>query len=198
MGDLDGKKIAIIVTNYGVEEAELESPRQAVLDAGGQAVILAAEAGEIKTLVGDKDPGKTFSADAALAGAEQGDFDGLIIPGGTINADQLRLNEDAIALVDAFIGAGKPIAAICHGPWALVESGRLGGKTLTSFASLQTDIDNAGGNWVDESVQVDSAGGWMLVTSRDPGDLPDFNREIVKAFAGSDLQKSGTAAAVGA
>lgn len=183
MGTLDGRKIAIVVTNYGVEEAELESPRQAVLDAGGEPVILAVEPGEIVTLVGDKDPGKTFRADATIAGQEQGDYDGLIIPGGTINADQLRLNEDAIALVDSFIEAGKPVGAICHGPWALVESGRLDGKTLTSFASLQTDIDNAGGSWVDESVQVDSEGGWTLVTSRDPGDLPDFNREIVTAFA---------------
>jgi protease I len=94
------------------------------------------------------------------------------------------MNEDAIAFVDAFITAGKPIASICHGPWTLVESGRLKGKTLTSFASLQTDILNAGAGWVDESVRVDPEGGWTLITSRNPGDLDDFNRELVSAFAG--------------
>jgi protease I len=181
---LEGKKIAILVTNYGVEEAELASPRQAVLDAGGQPLIVAVSGEPIQTLVGDKDPGQTFEPDATLSNQSASTYDGLIVPGGTINADKLRMNEDAIAFVDAFITAGKPIASICHGPWTLVESGRLKGKTLTSFASLQTDILNAGANWVDESVRVDPEGGWTLVTSRNPGDLEDFNRELVSAFAG--------------
>lgn len=185
MPQLDGKRIALLVTNSGVEEAELASPLQAVIDAGGEAVILAPEAGEVRTLVHDEEPGETFTADRPVAGADIGEFDGLIVPGGTLNADKLRLDEDAIALVDAAIQAGTPIAAICHGPWALVESGRLGGKTLTSFPSLQTDIENAGARWVDEEVHVDREGGWTLVTSRTPDDLEAFDRELVAAFAGA-------------
>jgi len=184
MAQLDGKRIAVLVTNEGVEEAELASPTEAVTAAGGEAVLLAPEQGEIQTRVNDLDPGRVFTADAPIAGADPADFDGLIVPGGTVNADRLRLEEDAVALVDAFITAGKPIASICHGPWALVESGRLADKTLTSYPSLQTDIENAGAQWVDEEVHVDRNGGWTLVTSRNPGDLDAFDRELVAAFAG--------------
>lgn len=183
MAELDGKRIALLVTNRGVEEAELARPRQAVLDAGGELVILAPQPGEVRTLVHDEDPGETFTADRAVADARAEEFDGLIVPGGTINADQLRLDEDAVAFVDAVIRQHKPIAAICHGPWALVESGRLVGKTLTSFPSLQTDIENAGAQWVDEEVHVDRENGWTLVSSRNPGDLDAFDRELVAAFA---------------
>ncbi|MGN6325596.1 type 1 glutamine amidotransferase domain-containing protein [Pseudolysinimonas sp.] len=185
MAQLDGKRIAIVTSNSGVEEAELASPRQAVIDAGGEAVLLAPEAGEVRTLVHDEDPGESFTADRPVAGADPAEFDGLILPGGTLNADKLRLDEDAIAFVDAVIRAGKPVAAICHGPWALVESGRLVGKTLTSFPSLQTDIENAGAQWVDEEVHVDREDGWTLVTSRNPGDLDAFGRELVAAFGGA-------------
>src|ERR1700712_4855240 len=144
MAALEGKKIAILVSNYGVEEAELASPLQAVRDAGADAVVIAVSDEVIQSLVSDKDQGQTFTPDATLANESASTYDGLIVPGGTINADKLRVNEEAIAFVDAFISAGKPIASICHGPWTLVESGRLSGKTLTSFASLQTDILNAG------------------------------------------------------
>ncbi|GAB3412039.1 type 1 glutamine amidotransferase domain-containing protein [Schumannella luteola] len=180
---LHGKKIAIVVTNYGIEQDELVRPRQAVIDAGGQAVIVAVEQGDVATLVGDKDPGATLAADLTISAADAADFDALIIPGGTINADSLRLENDAIAFVSDFVEAGKPIAAICHGPWALVETGRVSGKTLTSYASLRTDLTNAGATWVDESVHVDREAGWTLVTSRDPDDLDDFTRELVTAFA---------------
>src|SRR6195952_507085 len=119
--ELNGKKIAILVSNYGVEEAELASPRQAVLDSGGTAVVVAVSDDPIQTLVGDKSPGKQFTPDRVISGEDASGYDGLIVPGGTINADQLRINADAIAFVDAFITAKKPIASICHGPWALVE-----------------------------------------------------------------------------
>ena len=185
MPDLNGKTIAIIVTNYGVEEAELADPRQAVLDAGGQVVIVAASDAPVESLVGDKKPGRTFTPDTTIDEADPSGFDGLIIPGGTINADHLRTNAAAITLIEHHVDQGKPVAAICHGPWALVESGRLSGKTLTSYPSLQTDIRNAGATWVDESVSVDADGGWTLVTSRRPGDLDDFNRELVAAFGTS-------------
>jgi len=180
---LTGKKIAIVVTNYGIEQDELARPRQAVLDAGGDAVIVAVKSGDIETLVGDKDPGETFTADLTIDAADAADFDALVIPGGTINADSLRLEGAAIEFVSDFIEAGKPVAAICHGPWALVEAGKVRGKTLTSYASLRTDLSNAGATWVDESVHVDDEGGWTLVTSRDPDDLDDFTRELVTAFA---------------
>ncbi|WP_066043978.1 type 1 glutamine amidotransferase domain-containing protein [Herbiconiux solani] len=183
MPTLDGRKIAILVTNYGVEEAELASPRQAIQDAGGDPVVVAIEQAPIQSLVGDKDPGQSFTPDAVVGDVSVDDFDALVVPGGTINADNLRLQEDAIDLVSAFIEAGKPIGAICHGPWALVESGEIVDKRMTSYASLQTDILNAGAEWVDESVCVDTEGGWTLVTSRTPDDLDDFNREIVAAFA---------------
>lgn len=184
MAELSGKRVAIIVTDYGVEEAELERPRQAVIDAGGDAVVVTTGENEIESLVDDKEPGKTFSADTTLDAADPESFDAVIVPGGTINADTMRLNEDAIEFVQAFIDAGKPVAAICHGPWSLIETGRVRDKTLTSFWSLQTDVTNAGATWVDEAVHVDPSGGWTLVTSRNPDDLDDFTRELVTAFAG--------------
>ncbi|MBF4574369.1 type 1 glutamine amidotransferase [Herbiconiux sp. VKM Ac-1786] len=183
MPALDGKRIALLVTNYGVEEAELAAPRQAVEDAGGDPVIVAVEDSPVQSLVGDKDPGRSFTPDALIGKVSADEFDALIIPGGTINADKLRLEEDGIDLVAAFIDAGKPVAAICHGPWALVETGQLAEKTLTSYPSLQTDIINAGADWVDEPVQVDDVGGWTLVTSRTPDDMEDFTRELVRVFA---------------
>lgn len=195
MPALDGRKIALLVTNYGVEEAELASPRQAVEDAGGDPVIVAVEESPVQTLVGDKDPGRTFDPDAILGRVSADDFDALIVPGGTINADNLRLNADAVDLVSAFIDAGKPVAAICHGPWTLVETGELAGRTLTSYPSLRTDVINAGADWVDETVHVDDDGDWTLITSRIPDDLEAFTREFVRVFAeeaaGSDDGSAG-------
>ena len=136
----------------------------------------------IQTLVGDKDPGETFEPDDALDAVDPSGYDLLLIPGGTINADNLRQEARAVEIASAFIVAGKPIAAICHGPWTLVETGSLTGKHLTSYPSLQTDVRNAGGTWSDEPVVVDDSG-WTLITSRNPKDLPDFTRAIDEVLA---------------
>ena len=176
-------KIAILTSNAGVEHAELADPRQTVLDQGWELDLLASETGEVKTVTGDTDPTDSFPVDKAVKDASADDYDGLILPGGTINADTLRLDEDAMAFVKAFTEAGKPVAAICHGPWALVEAAAVEGKTLTSYASLETDVLNAGGAWVDRSVVRDDEG-YTLVTSRDPGDLDEFLREVDAVLGG--------------
>lgn len=183
MTTLDGQTIAILVTNHGVEQDELAEPHRAVTEAGGTAVIVAPEATQVQSLVGDKDRGRTFAVDVTVDQAGVDDFDGLVLPGGTLNADSLRLNQQAIDLVAAFSAAKKPIAAICHGPWALVEADVLGGKTLTSYPSLRTDIRNADGSWVDQEVKVCPANGWTLITSRTPDDLPAFNAALLAEFA---------------
>jgi protease I len=175
-------KIAIITSNTGVEKAELEAPAAAVQDAGWELEHLAPEAGDVQTMVADVDKDAVHQADRAIGDADVSEFDGLIIPGGTVNADHLRLDETAVAFIKAFADARKPIAAICHGPWALVEAGVLPGKTLTSFPSLRTDITNAGGTWVDETVKHCPANDWDLITSRNPDDLDAFNAKIVEVF----------------
>jgi protease I len=175
-------KIAILTSNSGVEHAELADPRQTVLDQGWELDLLASETGEVKTVTGDTDPTDTFPVDKAVKDASAADYDALILPGGTINADTLRLDEDAMAFVKAFTEAGKPVAAICHGPWALVQTDVLKGKTLTSYPSLRVDVQNAGGTWVDEQVQVCHANGFDLVTSRNPDDLEAFDAAIVEVF----------------
>lgn len=182
-GRLDSKRIAILTHNSGVEEPELTQPRAALDGAGAQTVLVAPEAGEVQAFENDVEKAGTYQADLALADAAVADFDALVLPGGTTNADQLRLEPDAVALVKAFVDAGKPIAAICHAPWALVEAGVLEGKTLTSFPSLQTDIRNAGGQWRDEEAFTCPANGWTLVTSRNPGDLDAFGAAAIDAFA---------------
>lgn len=179
MGALDGKRIAFVTASVGVEKAELEQPWSDVTAAGATAVHLAPDAGDVQSMVGDVDKDKVFTATATIAAATADEYDALVLPGGTVNADKVRADDDAIALVKAFIDAGKPVAAICHGPWALVESGALPGKTLTSFPSLQTDIRNAGGTWVDEEVQHCTAEGWDLITSRNPDDLDAFGQKII-------------------
>ena len=175
--DLTGHKVLAIVSNYGIEQDELKVPMQHLTDAGATVDVAAVAKDTIQTLVGDKDPGETFEPTATLDDVDPSGYDLLLIPGGTINADQLRQQAKAVEIASAFIGAGKPIAAICHGPWTLVESGSLKGKHLTSYPSLQTDVRNAGGEWSDESVVVDDSG-WTLITSRNPKDLPDFTRAI--------------------
>ncbi|WP_423919551.1 type 1 glutamine amidotransferase domain-containing protein [Frigoribacterium sp. 2-23] len=183
--DLTGRRVLAIVTNYGIEQDELVVPTRELRDAGATVVVAATSTAPVETLVGDKDPGETVRPDTTIAEADVSEHDLLLIPGGTINADSLRTDADAVALVKAFVDAGKPVAAICHGPWALVEAGVLSGKELTSFPSLQTDVKNAGGTWVDRSVVTDVENGWTLVTSRDPDDLPDFVREVGTALASS-------------
>jgi protease I len=178
MAALDGTTVLVITTNYGVEQDEIIVPTEELRKRGASVTIAAKSTDTVQTLVGDKDPGKTVDPDTTIAGVNAGSFDALVVPGGTINADTLRTDQRAVSLVQAFAGAGKPIAAICHGPWTLVEAGVVSGKTITSYPSLQTDLRNAGAEWVDQEVQVDGG----LITSRNPDDLPAFVDAIEHAL----------------
>lgn len=173
MSDLSGKKIAIIATN-GFEDSELTSPRDAVEAAGATAVVVSTEAGEIEGKKGAK-----VSVDTTTKEASVGDYAALILPGGTVNADTIRTDEDAVALVKGFKDAGKPTGVICHAGWILTEADLVKGVKLTSVKNVKTDLVNAGANWVDEEVVVDSG----FITSRTPDDLPAFNKAIVEEFA---------------
>jgi protease I len=175
---LQGKKIAILVANEGVEQIELTSPREAVEAAGAEAELIAPEAGEIQAF-NHLDKGDAFAADRAVGEARADDYDGLVLPGGVANPDQLRTDTDAVQFVRAFFEAGKPVGAICHAPWTLINADVVDGRTLTSWPSLQTDLRNAGAEWVDEEVHVDQG----LVSSRKPDDLDAFNAKIVEEFA---------------
>ncbi|WP_182111989.1 MULTISPECIES: type 1 glutamine amidotransferase domain-containing protein [unclassified Actinotalea] len=181
MSHLTGKTIVFLTSTKGVEEPELTEPWKAVQEHGGTPVLVAPEAGEVTAVNNDLEPGGTYPVDRTVADVGVDDLDGLVLPGGTVNADSLRLEADAIALVKAVAEAGKPIAAICHGPWALVEAGVVEGKTLTSYPSLRTDVRNAGGTWTDGEAVV-CRERFPLVTSRTPDDLPAFNRELLALF----------------
>jgi protease I len=176
-GELQGKTIAFLATD-GVEQIEYTEPRKAVEQAGGTAHLISLESGEIQGF-NHLDKGDTFPVDKAVAEASADDYDGLVLPGGVANPDFLRNDQDAVAFVRSFFEAGKPVAAICHGPWTLVEADVVKGRTLTSWPSIRTDIENAGGAWVDEEVHTDRG----LVTSRKPDDLPAFNAKLVEEFA---------------
>jgi protease I len=176
--ELQGKKIAILVANEGVEQVELTSPRDALLEAGAEIDLLAPEGEEIQAF-NHLDKGETFSPDKTVGEADTADYDGLVLPGGVANPDQLRTKDDAVEFVRAFFEAGKPVGVICHGPWTLIEADVVRGRTLTSWPSLQTDLRNAGAKWVDEEVHVDQG----LVSSRKPDDLKAFNAKIVEEFA---------------
>ena len=176
--ELKGKKIAFLVANEGVEQIELTEPLKAVKDAGAEVHLLAPEDGEIQAF-NHLDKGETFTPDATVGSADASSYDGLVLPGGVANPDQLRTKQEAVAFVKAFFEAGKPVGAICHAPWTLVEAGVVDGRKVTSWPSLQTDLRNAGAEWVDEEVIVDEG----LVTSRKPDDLEAFNAKIVEEFA---------------
>jgi protease I len=176
--ELKGKRIAFLMANEGVEQVELTEPLEAVRDAGAEADLLAPEAGEVQAF-NHLDKGDTFAVDKAVADADASDYDGLVLPGGVANPDQLRTKPEAVELVRAFFEAGKPVGVICHGPWTLVEADVVRGRTLTSWPSLKTDLRNAGAEWVDEEVHVDQG----LVTSRKPDDLEAFKAKIVEEFA---------------
>ena len=176
--ELNGKTIAILAAD-GVEQPELEQPRDAITGAGGTTELLSLETGEIQAVNSDINPSITFAVDKAVADANVDDYDGLLLPGGVANPDTLRMDADAIRFLQAFFETGKPVGVICHGPWTLVEADLVRGRTLTSYPSIKTDIRNAGGNWVDEEVVVDQG----LVSSRNPDDLPAFCAKIVEEYA---------------
>ncbi len=176
--ELQGKVIAILAAD-GVEKVELERPRAAVKQAGGRVEVLSLKAGEIQAREHDLEPAGRFTVDRAVADASVEEFDGLVLPGGTVNPDKLRMDATAVAFVRDFVGSGKPVAAICHGPWTLVEAGVAAGRTLTSYPSIRTDLRNAGARVVDEEVVVDG----NLITSRSPSDLPAFCTTFIKQLA---------------
>src|SRR4051795_8854037 len=188
--ELQGKRIAILTANEGVEQIEYVKPREALEQAGATVELIAPEQGEVQ-MFNHLDKADTFQADKAVADASADDYDGLMLPGGVANPDNLRMDEDAVAFVQGFVNAGKPIAAICHAPWTLVEADAVKGRTLTSFPSIKTDIRNAGGTWVDEEVHVDQG----LVTSRKPDDLPAFNEKMIEEFAEGEHKVHETAGA---
>ena len=176
--DLKGKRVAILVANEGVEQVELTSPRDAIREAGAEVDLLAPESEEIQAF-NHLDKGDTFSPDKVVAEASADDYDGLVLPGGVANPDQLRTEDDALDFVRSFFEAGKPVGVICHGPWTLIDAGVVDGRTMTSWPSLETDLRNAGAEWVDEEVHVDQG----LVTSRKPEDLDAFNAKVVEEIA---------------
>jgi deglycase len=178
--DLSGKRVAILAAP-GVEQVELEDPRDAVTDAGASVDVLSLEAGSIQAMNHDIEPGDEFKVDKVVSDVSVDQYDGLVLPGGTVNPDKLRLDEDAVAFVRDFVESGKPVAAICHGPLTLLEAGVLDGRTVTSYPSIRTDLRNAGATVVDDEVCVDE----NLITSRSPDDLPAFCDQIVEAFAGA-------------
>jgi protease I len=175
---LNGKTIAILAAD-GVEEVEYVRPKQALEDAGARTELISLDEGEIQAMKSDINPTSKLPVDKRVADVSADDYDGLVLPGGTVNPDNLRQDEDAIRFVQAFFAAGKPVGAICHGPWTLVEADVVRGRTLTSYPSIRTDIRNAGGNVVDEEVVVDQG----LVSSRNPDDLDAFCAKIVEEFA---------------
>jgi protease I len=174
-GKLDGKRIAFLVANEGVEQVELTEPWKAVESEGGTPELLSLQSGKVQGF-NHLDKGDTFDVDREVSDAKADDYDALVLPGGVANPDFLRADRDAVAFTKAFFEQAKPVAAICHGPWTLVEADVVRGRTLTSWPSIQTDIRNAGGSWVDEEVHVDQG----LVTSRKPDDLPAFCAKLVE------------------
>ncbi len=183
-GTLSGKKIAILATN-GVEQVELTEPQKALREAGAEVTVVSQKYGKIQGMNHDE-KGDSLAVDKTLADVSAEQFDGLVLPGGVANPDYLRVDKQAVAFVKAFATSGKPIASICHGPWTLIEADAVRGKKMTSWPSLQTDLRNAGATWVDEPMVRDG----MLVTSRKPDDLKQFNAAIVEMFASEVARKA--------
>jgi protease I len=196
--ELNSKRVAILVTD-GFEQVELTEPKAALEKAGAKLAIVAPKDGEVKGW-DETDWGKSFPVDVSLDSANANDYDGLLLPGGVMNPDKLRRNQKALSFVRAFFEAGKPVAAICHGPWTLIDAGVAKGRRLTSYESIQMDLKNAGAEWVDQEVVVDNG----LVTSRKPSDLPKFIEKMIEefgegihqqekksAFAGREMAGSG-------
>ena len=174
MAQLSSKKVAVLATD-GFEQSELQQPVKALKDAGATVEIVSLKSGKIKGWK-DKNWGDEIDVDTTVGAANANDYDALVLPGGVMNPDKLRMDAAAVSFVSSFLNAGKPVAAICHGPWTLVETGLLKGRTLTSYPSLKTDIENAGATWIDQEVVTDNG----LVTSRNPNDLPAFCRKMIE------------------
>jgi protease I len=191
--ELEGQTIAILAAD-GVEQVELEDPRKAVEDAGAETELLSLESGEIQGMNGEINQADTFAVDKVVGDASVDDYDGLIIPGGVANPDNLRADADAVSFVQEFFKSGKPVGVICHGPWVLVEADVARGRRLTSYPSIRTDLRNAGAEVVDEEVVVDQG----LVTSRSPDDLPAFCAKIVEEFAEGEHEVRDEGATAGA
>jgi protease I len=174
--ELRGKKVAILVAN-GFEEAEMIEPRKALDQAGAKTVLVSPVEGQVKAWA-ETEWGDSYKVDLPLAQARPDEFDALLLPGGVLNPDKLRMNDKAVQFVKAFCDSGKPIAAICHGPWTLINAGCVQGRRMTSYPSIRIDLENAGAEWVDEEVVTDNG----LVTSRKPDDIPAFNRKMIEEF----------------
>lgn len=185
---LDGVRVAILATD-GFEQSELFEPKKALEEAGAEVSVVSLKAGEIKGW-NHKDWGASIEVDLTVTEARADNFDALQLPGGVMNPDNLRMNEQAVNFIKAFFEAGKPVAAICHAPWTLIEAGVVRGRTVTSWASLRTDLENAGATWVDEEVVTDNG----LVTSRKPDDIPAFNEKMIEEFAEGRHKRRQTAA----
>jgi deglycase len=187
MGKLDGKTIAFLATD-GVEQVELTEPRKAVEGEGADTHLISLEEGEIQGFE-HLDHGDKFKVDRAVKDVDASDYDALVLPGGVANPDRLRMDEDAVSFVRAFFEAGKPVGAICHAPWMLVEADVVRDLTVTSWPSLRTDLKNAGANWVDEEVVVEKG----LTTSRKPDDIPAFNDKIIEEFCEGEHEELAAA-----
>jgi protease I len=181
---LNGLKVAILVED-GFEQVELTEPRKALDAAGAQTKIVSPRDGKVRAWK-FTDWGIELPVDVKLDQAKPGDFDALLLPGGVMNPDSLRMEPKAVAFAKAFFDAGKPVASLCHGPWTVIEAGAADGRRMTSWPSLKTDLENAGATWVNEEVVVDRG----LVTSRSPDDIPAFNREMIKLFANARAKQS--------
>ncbi|HEY6752759.1 MAG TPA: type 1 glutamine amidotransferase domain-containing protein [Rubrobacteraceae bacterium] len=177
--ELQGRKVAILLAPVGSEQVEFTEPKKAVEDAGAEVDVVGIQTGEAQAMNSDVNMGETFTVEKTFSDVSVEDYDALIVPGGTVGADNLRANQEAVEFVRGFFEQEKPVGVICHGPWTLVEADVVRGRTLTSYPSLQTDIRNAGGEWVDEEVVTDQG----LVTSRNPDDLPAFCSKIVEEIA---------------
>ena len=179
---LEGKRIAFLTSNEGVEQIELTEPWLAVKEAGGEPVLLAPNDGEVQAF-NHLDKADSFPVDETVDAANPDQFDALVLPGGVANPDQLRMQPAAVRFVHQLADAGKPIAVICHGPWTLIDAGLVAGRRFTSWPSLSTDLTNAGAEWVDEEVVVDSNGTNTIVSSRKPDDLPRFCTQMIETFS---------------
>jgi protease I len=187
---LNGKKVAILVAD-GFEQVEMTKPREALENAGAETKIISPKAGQIQGML-HADKGEKFDVDLTLQNARPEEFDALMIPGGLMNPDQLRSTPEALEFVRHFFSEGKPVAAICHAPWVLIDAGVVRGRTLTSWPAIKTDVRNAGGNWMNEEVVVDNG----LVTSRKPDDIPAFNEKMIEEFCEGKHAPQRSAAAI--